>query len=83
MSGVLFKIDFEKAYDKVNWAFLYQMMNARCLGDVLCDWIMKVVRGGRCVVKVNDTIRPYFPTYVGVRQGDPLSPILFDMVGMG
>jgi hypothetical protein len=23
MSGVLFKIDFEKAYDKVNWAFLY------------------------------------------------------------
>jgi hypothetical protein len=25
MSGVLFKIDFKKAYDKVNWAFLYQM----------------------------------------------------------
>jgi hypothetical protein len=26
MSRVLFKIDFEKAYVKVNWAFLYQMM---------------------------------------------------------
>jgi hypothetical protein len=26
MSHVLFKIDFEKAYDKVNWAFLYQLM---------------------------------------------------------
>jgi hypothetical protein len=26
MPRVLFKIDFEKAYDKVNWAFLYQMM---------------------------------------------------------
>jgi hypothetical protein len=26
MSGVLFKIYFEKAYDKVNWAFLYQIM---------------------------------------------------------
>jgi hypothetical protein len=70
MSGVLFKIDFEKAYDKVNWAFLYQMMQARGLGDVLCDWIMKVVRRGRCAVKVNDTIGPYFPTYAGVRQGD-------------
>jgi hypothetical protein len=60
MSGVLFKINFEKAYDKVNWAFLYQMMQARGLGDVLYDSIMKVVRGGRCAVKVNDTIRPYF-----------------------
>jgi hypothetical protein len=44
---------------------------------------MKVVRGGRCAVKVNDTIGPYFPTYAGVRQGDPLSPILFDLVGDG
>jgi hypothetical protein len=51
MSGVLFKIDFEKAYDKVNWAFLYQMMQARGLGDVLCDWIMKVVRGEDVLLK--------------------------------
>jgi hypothetical protein len=41
------------------------MMQARGLGDVLCDWIMKVVRGGKCVVKVNDTIGPYFPTMQG------------------
>jgi hypothetical protein len=26
MSGVLFKVDFEKAYDNVNWAFLYNIM---------------------------------------------------------
>jgi hypothetical protein len=63
--------------------FLYQMMQARGLGDVLCDWIMKVVRGGRCAIAVNDTIGPYFPTYAGVRQGGPLSPIMFDIVGDG
>jgi hypothetical protein len=33
LPGVLFKIDFEKAYDKVNWAFLYQMMQAKGFGD--------------------------------------------------
>jgi hypothetical protein len=43
------------------------MMQARGPGDVLCDWIIKVVRGGRCAVKVNDTIGPYFPTYAGIR----------------
>jgi hypothetical protein len=31
---VLFKINFEKAYDKVNWAFLYQMMQAKDFGDI-------------------------------------------------
>jgi hypothetical protein len=83
LSGVLFTIHFEKAYDKVNWVFLYQMMQARGLGDIFCDWVMKVVRGGRVSIKVYDTIGPYFPTYAGVRQGDPPSPILFDIVGDG
>jgi hypothetical protein len=66
--GVLFRNDFEKAYDMVNWAFLYQMMQARGPGDTFCDWVMKVVRGGRVAVKVNHTICPYFPTYAGATR---------------
>jgi hypothetical protein len=34
-------------------------------------------------VIVNDIIGPYFPTFAGVRQGDPLSPLLYDVVGDG
>jgi hypothetical protein len=83
MSGVLFKIDFEKAYDKVNWAFLYQMMQLKGFGDTFYDWVMKVVKGGRVAIRVNNEIGPYFPTFAGVRQGDPLSPLLFDVVGDG
>jgi hypothetical protein len=83
MSGVLFKIDFEKAYDKVNWAFLYQMMQLKGFGDTFCDWVMKVVRGGRVAIRVNNEIGPYFPTFAGVRHVDPLSPLLFDVVGDG
>jgi hypothetical protein len=36
-------------------------------GDIFCDWVMKVVRGGRVAIRVNDEIGPYFPTFVGVR----------------
>jgi hypothetical protein len=53
------------------------MMQAKGLGDLFCDWVLKVVRGGRVAIKVSDTIGPYFPTYVGVRQGDALvSPVV-------
>ena len=49
-------IGFEKARDKVKWPFLYQMMQQKEIGDVWCDWVMKTVRGGRVVVKVNDQL---------------------------
>jgi hypothetical protein len=42
-----------------------------------------LVRGGKVAIKVNDTVCPYFPTYDVVRQGYPLSPLLFDIVGDG
>jgi retron-type reverse transcriptase len=35
---------------------------------------------GSVAVKVNDNIGHYFQTRKGVRQGDPLSPMLFNIV---
>jgi hypothetical protein len=42
-SGVVLKIDFEKAYDKVNWHFLYVMMEKKGFGSTWCDWVMRIV----------------------------------------
>jgi hypothetical protein len=78
-SGVVLKIDFEKAYDKVNWHFLYTMME-KGFGSTWCDWVMRIVRGGKVAIKTNDTLGPYFTTHKGVRQGDPFSPLLFNLV---
>src|SRR5438105_12270916 len=47
---------------------------------IWCDWINKVMSRGSVAIKVNDHICHYFQTRKGVRQGDPLSPILFNIV---
>jgi retron-type reverse transcriptase len=38
------------------------------------------VRGSSVNIKVNDDVGHFFQTKKGVRQGDPLSPILFNLV---
>ena len=45
-----------------------------------CAWINQVITKGSVAIKVNDDVRHYFKTRKGVRQGDPLSPILFNIV---
>ena len=78
-SGVLFKIDFEKAFVKIKWPFLFQILNIKGFPKEWIDMVMKIVTSGKVGVKVNSEIGPYFSTYQGLRQGDPLSPLLFDL----
>src|ERR1041385_410366 len=56
------------------------MLQMKGLLDKWCDWIMKSMIGGKVGIKVNDNIGPYFKTQKGLRQGDALSPLLFDLV---
>ena len=41
---------------------------------------MKTVRDGKVCINVNGERSPYFKTFRCLRQGDPLSPILFNLV---
>ena len=60
--GVIFKIDFEKAYDKVKWSFLQQTLRMKSFSPKWCRWIEGMVTGGSVGIKVNDDIGPYLQT---------------------
>ncbi|WVZ53969.1 hypothetical protein U9M48_004850 [Paspalum notatum var. saurae] len=79
-NGVVFKIDFEKAYDKVRWEFLQQALRMKGFNSTWCTWVQTCVQGGNVGIKVNDQLGSYFQTRKGLRQGDPLSPVLFNIV---
>jgi len=78
--GIIFKIDFEKAYDKVKWSFLQQTLRMKGFSQKWCSWVKQFTQGGNVNIKVNDQLGSYFQTKKGLRQGDPMSPILFNIV---
>jgi hypothetical protein len=45
-----------------------------------CDWVARFMQGGSIGIRVNDDIGYYFQTLKGLRQADPLSPILFNIM---
>ena len=77
--GVILKLDFEKAYDKVNWEFLLDYHEKRGFNSKWCGWVSQVLKNGTVSVKINDEIGPYIQSAKGVRQGDPHSPFLFNI----
>lgn len=78
--GVVLKLDYEKAYDRVSWEFLEEILELRGFGPKWRSWIQKVVKGGSLCIRINDENSGYFKPGKGLRQGDPLSPLLFNLV---
>jgi hypothetical protein len=61
-NGVIFKIDFEKAYDKVKWPFLFQSLKMKGFLAKWISWIKSFIMGGSVAVNVNDDVGHFFQT---------------------
>ncbi|KAE8707487.1 hypothetical protein F3Y22_tig00110383pilonHSYRG00030 [Hibiscus syriacus] len=51
--GIVFKVDFKRAYDTVDWHFLIRLMKEMNFGDRCCDWIFKCISTASISVLVN------------------------------
>jgi hypothetical protein len=45
-SGVILKIDFEKAYDKLNWNFIQQALRMKAFSSTWYKWVASFMKGG-------------------------------------
>ncbi|GJX03064.1 RNA-directed DNA polymerase, eukaryota, reverse transcriptase zinc-binding domain protein [Tanacetum coccineum] len=77
---MIFKVDFEKAYDSVWWDYLDEVLKKFGFGERWCGWIQSCLRSSRGSILVNGSPTNEFQFHKGLKQGDPLSPFLFILV---
>lgn len=75
--GIMLFIDFKKAFDSLEWNYLYKCLETFNFGTDLINWVKTFYNNSSSCVINNGLSSEYFPLQKGVRQGDPLSPYLF------
>ncbi len=73
----LFKIDFERAFDHINWLFLVEVLLARGFSNKWIGWIRDLLQTSSNAVLLNGIPGEFFLCKRGIRQGDPLPSLLF------
>jgi len=75
--GMLVMIDFEKAFDTVSWKFLHQTLQYFNFGPTFIQYIKLLYTEAECSVTNNGYHTEFFKISRGIRQGCPISALLF------
>jgi len=73
----IMKVDIHKAFDSVHWVFLKELLEALKFPPLFIQWIMKCITSVQFSININGQQGAFFRGKRGLKQGDPLSPLLF------
>ena len=78
-NGAIVALDQEKAYDKIDHHYLIETLKAFRLPEIFTDTVAALYKNAQTSVTINSVSSTPYQVTRGVRQGDPLSCLLFDL----
>jgi hypothetical protein len=75
--GILLAIDFKKAFDSLKWDFMREALIAFNFGPSFLHWIDTLYNSPEANIKNNGFVSETFVIEKGIRQGCPISGLLF------
>ena len=80
IGGVILFLDFQKAFDTVEWKFMMEALNKFNFGKDFINWIKVLYNTPKATIKNNGWLSESFTLNRGIRQGCPVSALLFLLV---
>ena len=75
--GVFLKLDISRAFDSLSWPFLFEVLKAKGFGQRMITWLSILLQIASTRILVNGTPGRSIIHAQGLKQGDPISPLLF------
>ena len=77
--GMIICLDQEKAYDRIDLTYLWKTLEAYGFPDLFISKIKNLYASASTAIRINSYISELFNVRRGVRQGDPMSCLLYNL----